>query len=218
EIGDPQLGFIRFDEAQLVTDCKSLLARAHSENVDRGMLDFSQRPAADDETAREVIKRQRECINWFRAMDVTENAALVPPPVFAAVKDGTELFELLRHDVDLSTKLLEAEFRCLRRAKIAAWYLLDKQGWNGTARRGGRTQDEHLFEFHAAISDIDKKLGQRIEAVARRAQDPVLEFILCLYYLRSARAFAWDVVHGLARLRLVGAGAASAHLSPAVPP
>jgi hypothetical protein len=127
------------------------------------------------------------------------------------------LGEHLKDRFELSARLVESRFGVLRKAKISAWYLLDGK-WNEMPLRGGYSKEEHKARFWAAFSKIDKELQEKLqEKPQEKLQSPgeiptaLLQFVVCLYYLRSARAFAWDMDKGLARLRLVDAAAASAN-------
>lgn len=216
EVGDPRLGFIRMDETALVTDCKRLLARAGS-RADRtaALQEFAAAPERGDATGRSAVKNRPDCLEWF-----VNSGEFDPTP--NPVKRSA-IVECLAREPEVSRRLFESEFRHLRRAKVAAWYLTDPNVWNGADQRGGYTRVGHMQRFRDAIADIDKELAKRVgvdpkENANEEISADVLEFILCLYYLRSARAFAWDVASGLDNLRLVDATAASANFPPVFTP
>ncbi|HEU4365578.1 MAG TPA: patatin-like phospholipase family protein [Candidatus Krumholzibacteria bacterium] len=225
EVGDGLLGYIRLDEARLVRDCKVLLSRVeHAGEVGASLAQFARTPAHDgDERGRAAVSRQPGCITWFLGMEHVlagekKRAAAARPEALESA-DASRAARYFAANIDEARMIFGAEFTGLRRAKVAAWYLLDPAPWGAEERRGGYLRGEHQGRFWQAIKDIDQDLLRGMaDEFGNETPPDLLEFVLCLYYLRSARAFAWDVAKGLEKLRLVDAAAASANFPPVFTP
>lgn len=253
EVGDDRLGFIRVDEALLVCQCKRLLARARTSiGVSNAHKEFCEEiESSADKTGRDAVKAQEAAVAWFLQTDALvwredrrpETAAQYEPPVsFSRWNGKPPVADYLMGKnqgekvkaacLVLSRKLMRAQFGLLRRAKLAAWYLLDGDwGWNKAPEqphaRGGYTREEHFARFWQSLELIDKDLTYLRPDDSEFARDPeahkkalvdLLQFVLCLYYLRSARVFAWDIQQGLDDIRLVDAVASSANFPPVFTP
>jgi len=119
-----------------------------------------------------------------------------------------------------------AEDNKLRRAKIAAYYLVvfDK---SLSASPGGCTQDEHASRFWEAIHEIVGKLPEFADpnlrflyysASDQLAAEELFRFIYHAYLARNADRFSWFVARALDRLTLTDAVVASANFPPLFAP
>lgn len=113
--------------------------------------------------------------------------------------------------------LMECDFGLLRRAKIAAWFLLDEVGWARTALRGGRTWHEYHNDFWRALRAIDEPVAVEFEAKPESLAR-VAAFVIDLYYLRTAEVIDWETPKALRKLTLSHAVAASANFPPVFTP
>lgn len=211
EVGDPRLGFFRHDEIESELRPRKRLLQ------EIGFDSLQQALAAAPVNASEVTIQQQAYprrmvlyAGWWR--DYRGNPA-APPPA------GTGIFTV----TGFPDGFADAEFGLLRQAKLAAWYLR-----RGLARTppvtGGVHRDVHIQRFWAALRGMDEDLTVVLETRASAnptLQDELLDFILELYYLRSAEVMSprigrryldWD------RLTLGEAVGASACFPPVFPP
>ncbi len=245
EIGDPQLGYIRFDEAPMIVAYKDLLTlgRRSKAEVPLSRLLDQVRNRSLAVGVLEDTCRFREGTDWHLAWWLAASAALEQEAWRAAdpqasantfhraiernrkrvTSEPSPVFDYLADRWDTSRRLVIAEARLLRQAKLAAWYLVE-----GRRRRppvtGGYTEDEHLEHLWKAIEDIDRptatELRRRFGSNGEVADGPARfqEFLIDLYSFRSAEAFSWTVAEELGRLTLAEAVAASANFPPILPP
>jgi hypothetical protein len=115
-------------------------------------------------------------------------------------------------------RLPEAELGRLRMAKLAAWYLRKGPAFGVT---GGVDEAEHLNRFWAHLRDIDPEQTARLKPVAagdHQARDQLLDFILELYWFRSAAVVSPRIARDWETLTLGDAVGASACFPPVFPP
>lgn len=214
EVGTPRLGFLRFDEAKLVSWYKRLLSpkRAFDDvrkeaQRDPGGWKWGP-PSARREGHPEWLPfgwTTPANLSWWRA---ASGEAAAPPT------SGT-VAALLAPRGEISKLLLNAEIAHLRTAKTAAWFLLEEK------RRGRWTDPELEVVLWDAIEDVDKALAAELRGLGLdrgEARPAFFEFLLDLYYFRSAAAFDEKALEALGRLTLADAVAASANFPPVFPP
>ena len=192
EIGDSRLGLFRWDDIETELEPRKRL------------LELSQ-GAFDEEAAshaREPLRTLYTYARWWRELKLDTHA---PAPFRLPLLPGT---------------LLEAELGALRRAKIAAWYVLHGPAY-GLIAPGGPEYDDWLERFWRALRRIDPYLtGELWDAVAYDPHnlDEILECVLQLYYLRSAQAMSPRLKDDYKTLALSEAVGASACFPPVFPP
>ncbi|MBI2822085.1 MAG: patatin-like phospholipase family protein [Acidobacteria bacterium] len=244
EVGDPQLGFIRLDEVTIVLRYKQLLALTErpeppdpSEGV-RIIAEHAERKTSHAGLAPAIFGTYTAShLVWWLAVQEAMDAEAAQP---AAEDAGEKTFRtekvwgrlertqphspvvaFLRGDWDASRRLAAAEFGTLRRVKLSAWYLQDAEGWKEQDLRDGSTREEHEDWLWNAVEDIDVPMADRLRArfgPGTPDRAAFFEFVLDLYYTRSAEAFAWTAEHVLERLTLSDAVAASANFPPVFRP
>jgi hypothetical protein len=168
--------------------------------------------------ARDVRSARREQPGRIRAAD--ELARRLQPgadPEHSGRFRSAAVRHLL-HSWEDSVRFLEVPPGTLRAAKLAAWYVLDRAGWDTGApatgqKRGGFTLAEHRDRFWLAMRDIDAVMAANL----RRAGDEAdwMEFVLELYYLRVAENLSPGALHAVT---LPTAVQASANFPPVFSP
>jgi predicted acylesterase/phospholipase RssA len=246
EIGDPELGSIRFDEIDIVLTCKKALVALKPEG--QVSLDVLTRAAlaSGRPTWGPGVgggKRLPEAVPieialWYKAVSVEIERGKLGIGLEAEYRPLAEITAQTREggtaaaDVaklslwGLSRRLVTARFEHLRRAKIAVWWLhdfavnLDPLGLKNDELdlRGGRSRDAWLLEFWDAMDDIDSEL--RDELLERFALDApkLLELVWALYLCRSATAFGPGIKNLKSRITLSDAVASSANFPPVFAP
>jgi predicted acylesterase/phospholipase RssA len=269
EVGDHDLGFLRYDERWLVLSYKRLLELAtdaawsgttkpgqwlseqykeiHDSLSKRVASAKSRRGAPDprDSDAHENTKfpgLTPAHLVWWIAIEALEAAALRKPSALeddlpdlageafkrlplAAARELSEAVDRICEPWGDALTLARAPFGVLRRAKIAAWYLLDDGGWRDKDgrpidRRDDYKHEEHRERFWRAIGDIDPGLLLRLRGKVRGLdyERLVYALVLDLYYFRSARVFSWSAGEVLERLTITMGAAASANFPPVFAP
>ena len=234
EVGDPVLGSLRFDEAGTVQKYQELV---RSLWTTRGALKILA-AMRDKELAKQSAFRERTSRHaaWWLAVQAGLRAERARPEDAGAgataykarlgdlksarSQAGGWLEVLLENDWDASRRLATAEFRLLRRAKLAAWYLRDGSRRNPPVT-GGLAPEVHTSRLWSAIEDVDLPLARRLSQGAptqNRGVSELAELALDLFYLRSAQAFAWTAGPAAARLTVADAVAASASFPPVFAP
>ncbi len=215
EIGDPVLGYIRYDEAWQVLLHKRLLRAARKGANPAAMMAIRN---ADPESAEGAALRAGNpadpvtrptsewTLRWYRYA-LGEAAA---PEATAGLR------QLLVVNEQARSRLVNAEFELLRNAKLRAWYL-NVGGLRTLPALGGTATADHHAMFWSAIADIDKGLAQDLQPFQASPVE-LFNIILDLYLLRSADAFAWTVAEALGKLRVPEAVAASANFPPVFAP
>jgi hypothetical protein len=112
-------------------------------------------------------------------------------------------------------------FGLLRQAKLAAWYIRRGPGWKNQPVTGGLSPEGHLERFWQVMQEIDEVLYEDFKAEAAKDKaslDELLDFVIELYYLRSAQAMSPWIKRDWDKLSLAEAVAASANFPPVFPP
>lgn len=242
EIGDPELGAIRFDETATVLAYKRLLATA-------------QRRASDGpEWFPDMVTEARDAFlsrdePWLRHLAVTGGGAAAARPAAAppehhpfreftaahlywwvAARDGAAwkdvsgraaipdtVFALAADGRDVLDALAKVEFAQLRKAKLAAWYLRD-----GLRRdppvTGGYTREQHVDRLWDALRAALPGRGDLRQRLHGNIFDQFVELVIDVYYFRSAERLSWAMARELERLTLADAVAASANFPPVFNP
>jgi len=234
EVGDPVLGSLRFEEAGTVRKYRDLLRSVWTSRAALKVFTAMR----DKELAKQGAFRERTSRHaawWLAVQDGLKAEQAQPADASAGLSafkarlaaltstrtlTGVWLDVLLEDDWDASRRLATAEFRLLRRAKLAAWYLRDGSRRNPSVT-GGLAPEVHASRLWSAIEDIDMPLARRLSNGAPaqgRGVNELAEFALDLFFLRSAQAFAWTAGPAAARLTVADAVAASASFPPAFAP
>lgn len=233
EIGDPQMGFLREDESDVVERYRRLLGPVPPHGAGMKSPEGPEEPGgalaahlAWWRLAERLANDNGDLENRFRSEEkIYAKAVSALPPDVRAVTDrllrGFEVRQRGDHIPPWETarRLLAAEPGTLRRAKLAAWHLRNA-AWESVDRSGGYTREDHRRRFWDAIEDIDGVIGLVLEEAFRdgAGEDGFLAFILDLYYFRSARVLAPGAGAVFDRLTLADAVAMSANFPPVFSP
>ena len=239
EIGDPELGAIRFDEVGAVLAYKRLLATAQRRASDGAewfpdmvteardgflaedepWLRHQAAPAAG--AARPAAAPDHHPFRDFTAahlywwVAVRNGATWKDVSGRAAIPDT--VFALAGDGRELLHELASAELGLLREAKLAAWYLRD-----GLRREppvtGGYTREQHIDRFWKALRAALPGRGDLRQRLHGGVFEQFAELVMDVYYFRSAERLSWAMAHELARLTLADAIAASANFPPVFNP
>jgi predicted acylesterase/phospholipase RssA len=239
EIGDPELGSVRFDEVATILAYKRLLETAR------------RRAPAGAEWFPDMVTEARNRFSsedepWMRRR---EAAARRPPPAqppsetypfraftaahlywWVAARAGAPwkgvsgrgalpgtVFALEEQGPALLRTLAGAEIGVLREAKLAAWYLRDGLRRDPPAT-GGYSREQHVDRLWMALRRIQDGLGALRSRFSSAAQEDFAELLLDVYYFRSAEQFGWAAARELEHLTLADAVAASANFPPVFNP
>ncbi|HMB71070.1 MAG TPA: patatin-like phospholipase family protein, partial [bacterium] len=219
EIGDPDLGYIRTDEEELVLWYKRALHRASRDPGSSPEPAPASLPVRD----RERIARSLPThLAWWRfftrraehtdgpgSRSEYEDAVRQTPPEVRGVCD------FLANNPFLGDRLAAAGPGALRRAKITAWYLRNQNYRERAKGAGQSTPDELEREFRGALEDLDANLAEAIRSLDVAS---LADLVLDLYYLRSAESLAWGFRKALKKLTLADAVAMSANFPPVFGP
>lgn len=206
EIGDPRLGSFRYDEIESdLMPRKELLQEMSFTTLTRALAAGVANLA--DRGRTYPIEMVRYAAWWRAARQGGADLDL---------RNISRLFQIDGFPGPLS----DAEFGILRRAKLSAWYL--RIGPTMTPPvTGGVPASVHLARFWVVIREVDEDfathLAQRIEA-DRSLLDELLDFILHLYYLRTAEVMSPRIDNDWQKLTLGEAVGASACFPPVFPP
>lgn len=198
ELGDWYLGAFRVDELSRLLDRKRLLQQLTDKELDLEVARLEAHPAQPREFRAAALAR------WWRHFRRDKQVAWPP--------EGWERLG----GVQFPGELGRVAPGLLRSGKVAAWYLVE-----GGSIGGGRTPDE-LWELVAQqMSEIDPELWKAIEQKGLNApgsRQLVAEFLLELYYLRTAEAMSPKFLDDWRGLRVGHAIGASACFPPAFAP
>lgn len=208
EIGDAQLGFFRYDEIPQLQKRRKLLFDLSLEELQAPL----QSAGSGALTIRDVPYDHRtvSLIDWWRRKKEKPDAA-VPDPT-----GWVRLFCITA----FPGRILSAEFGLLRDVKLAAWYLRIGPTMK-TPVTGGLTPAEHLELFWAWFRKIYDEQAANMEKSFKAdptLTDLLLDFVLELYYLRSAEVMSDDIEKHWNSLTLGEAVGASACFPPVFPP
>ncbi len=225
EVGDPRLGFSRYDEIPELVKRKPLLDDLTEEELRRA-LEAPQMVAVELQGTSYSRKTVALAL-WWRAR--ANAAGALPPETLSALfaQSGWEdLFDPTRLP-RLPDRLAEANFGSLRQAKLPAWYLTE-----GVTRQppvdGGLTPDQHRARFWEALRAIDDEMTAQFQAAAKEATpagrdtpdlcQKLMDLVVELYYLRTAQVMSPRIQRDWDRLTLGEAVGASACFPPVFPP
>jgi predicted acylesterase/phospholipase RssA len=208
EIGDSRLGFFRYSEIKalqkrkkLLFECKlselqARLAKSGEGRVTVGKADYDQRTVS--------------LALWWRSRKDRPEEPSPSPAGWEA------LFAL----TGFPGCLADTEFGLLRRIKLSAWYIRKGPGSDPPVD-GGLTNDEHRAQFWEGMGRISEDRAKNLEEKVRNSpalETLLLDFVLELYYLRSAEVMSPNLGKHWDRLRLGEAVGASACFPPVFPP
>jgi hypothetical protein len=195
EVGDGRLGYFRRDEIDKQLLPRKRLLQYAAASLLKAIGPSRPKPMVDGQT---YDRRMVEHAAWWRS--VREGAAMAVP-----------VCSSLQNTPGFPGKLLTAELGILRRAKLAAWYLRigSKQGITG-----GVPPEVYRERFWAVIRAVDEELAGGRGAL----EDEFMDFVLELYYLRSAEVMSFHIVRDWNKLSVGEAVGASANFPPVFPP
>ena len=236
EVGGPNIAYVRIDEVFMLLQYKTLLfecskgafdAKRYGHGLkrayERGRLlqkRYGNLPqtAFEPDSVDRVPEHTFEHIGFYLSAKALQNWTARPDvrdwrlPTWRNWKaTRVPVVRLLRKaSWPCVEALLTTDFGSLRRAKVAAWYLLDlppdDPSWA-----------EYEEQFRDAVAAIHPRLPERL-GVESAVSKEAAELILDLYYFRSAEAIDRKAAATLARLTLPGAVAASANFPPVFTP
>ena len=236
EIGDPELGYIRFDEVRRNLAFKALRERlrrdgpgAARRSAKRGRLpdplgvskgDWSE-PDVALPADFEVLMAWWGAVEGLNAKDghgAEVSGSVSDDPLAAALGGDGEGWPLRGAlDFGLSRRLVLASPGALRPIKVEAWYLTE-----GKARGvwGGIDEGEHRERLWDALRELDRIRGPKLRG---RVGDGAGLTALCnlvrfVYWMRSAEWTGVGAHATMASLTLGDAVAASASFPPVFPP
>jgi predicted acylesterase/phospholipase RssA len=206
EIGDPQLGFVRFDEIPQLLARKRLLQEVTEGEIESQLVVPLSEPIRIN--GSQYNRAAVTLALWWRR----KRRALDP-----ATPAGWEIL----FGVDgFPGRLAEAPLGQLRQAKLAAWYV--RKGLQmDPPIDGGASEETHLERFWLLLKVMDEALHDRLRTASEGTPwlcDLLLDFVLELYYLRSAEAMSPRIRKDLEGLALSDAVGASACFPPVFPP
>jgi predicted acylesterase/phospholipase RssA len=212
EIGDPRLGYFRYDEIIALRARKQLLELATLEQQATAGNGFN------DSCNIHLSARAVDIAQWW--IDNKEGQNL---------KRSSELTPLSARwsnlDSDNSLKaayiaMCRTNFGRLRQLKLPAWYVL--KGYTreeGKKVTGGYSEKDHRARFIQVLEEVEPTLtSDFFEKITEKTSDDLLEFALEIYYLRSAEVMSWRIKRDFQRISLGTAAAASANFPPVFTP
>ncbi len=220
EVGDEALGYVRTDERAVLTEYKRSLdapsqgpGAQGAPRLGRTLPRSGGDAVSGAESKRPAWHRSHTAahLDWWRAAEIERDSRQRQPwePTtpsetsesgarFGVSEPSTALRYLTARPND-SARFLNAPLNSLRMAKVAAWYLLSTEAWEGSGslapggpqgaepiRRGGFTREEHGRRFWSAIRDIDKVMAEELRKSTPFVEQDWHEFVLELYYFRTA--------------------------------
>ena len=220
EVGDPRLGFFRYDELEYdLLPFKRLLHEIKLKKLSEAL-----RACVGDtlKIDNEDYPVQRISLaHWWQT-----GKEGVP---------GPHCWRTLFKISNLSKWLINADFGRLRRMKLAAWYI--RVGYKSDPQiTGGLSKEEHCERFWALMQEIDADQAEKLkknkecevtdEDLAllekvrqpRNVEEQLLSFVMELYYMRSAEVMSKKIRRDMDKLTLGEAVGASACFPPVFPP
>jgi hypothetical protein len=218
EVGDPLLGYIRFEEIDTLKRYREKLAARSIEElhqcVDRPPDRFEPRSVAAAILWKLWEQAERagrfDFPAYLRERGFHEKLDVSPWPVLQA----------LVHQDFPTRRLMECELGELRAAKQEAWRVV--RGPRQTPPAGdGLTRRDRERRFWRAIREIGGDLSKACRAEVAKAPEfleALMDFVVDLYRLRSSCNIAEDAKQDFAGITLGDAVAASACFPPVFPP
>jgi hypothetical protein len=242
EIGDPELGAVRFDETATVLAYKRLLATAQRRASDgpkwfpdmvtearEAFLTRDEpwlrhhaaagggagggRPAAGALEHHPFREFTAAHLYWWVA--ARDGAAWKDVSGRAAIPDT--VFALAGDGREVLHALAKVEFGQLRKAKLGAWYLRDGLHRDPPVT-GGYTREQHIDHLWDAVRAALPGRGDLRQRLHGNIFEQFLELVIDVYYFRSAERLSWAMARELAGLTLADAVAASANFPPVFNP
>jgi len=205
EIGDPRLGYFRYDEIDLLKSRKNLIERPVSELL--AMLNGNARPQFNNEPLPVALAL------WW----LTRDTQPIKPPQY---NEWKHLFgnPAAANVID---SMCKTNFGRLRQLKLPAWYIRKGLERHPPVTGGVSDPQHHLARFNSVLREVEPKVAPEITSAIAN-QDPlgkeVLDFAIELYYLRSAEVMSPRLRADFDRISLGTAVAASANFPPVFPP
>lgn len=207
EIGDPELGFMRYDEIET-----ELLSRKDVLGMQQSALRRALSAAGMSPQSITIKGKShnpllvRYVALWKEFNDVPAGGTWVqflPQP--------------LQGHHSLILALAQAPLGVLRLAKIEAWYFV-----RGPAQTppvaGGLSVGERRERFWIALKVIDESLALAAQAALGQSDSELAESVLQLYYVRMAGHVARPAAKAFGDIRVADAVAASASFPPVFTP
>lgn len=202
EVGDTELGAFRADETAELLDRKALL----EEQSEEELAALAAAPCNGLRlTAARDPARTVSLARWWRTAGWRTGGR---------PRGWEDLFAV----AGFPGRLPEGELAPLRRAKLAAWYLREGLGRAGRAvATGGHGAEIHRAHLYEALGELDRDLAtqlRRAVADGTQLEADLLDFVLELYWLRTAERVSPRFAGDFARLSLGDAVGASACFPP----
>lgn len=209
EIGDRYLGQFRFSEVAILEKYRRLLRALPADRT------YRQVASGPDPVTigRDAYARRTVLLAvWLRDRAAADGTA--------SAGEWQELFAGMARGRTPLDPLADADPGSLRQAKLPAWFVRRGVDYRPPVL-GGYTIPEHMDRLWSALEKMDEPLAQALRAFvgegdARR--DLLLDFVLELYWLRSADAVSPTIARDLERLTLGLAVGASAAFPPVFSP
>jgi predicted acylesterase/phospholipase RssA len=211
EIGDPRLGFFRHSEFGDLSERKKLLHELHS---------IGYQVHFDGSKTESVEIRGKQYDRKIVSLAVWLNDAKKNSKGFDQPVGWLTGFETL----GLPGRLRGAELGRLREMKLAAWYIRKGSCFEPQVR-GGFDDDEHMSLFWKAFWKANDQTDEYHRGALQdqvktneELKNELLDFVLELYYLRSAEVMSSKIDKCWNNLTLGEAVGASACFPPVFPP
>jgi len=236
EVGGSDIGYIRYDELFMLLQYKVLISSTHPnfnadyfEKVKQAAIAYGEYLEGNfDGMPKTAFKANggfpahttEHLAFYLAARRILKSGEVVPDPWLAPPHQRNDVLTWLAtaNAFAMARRFLECSYGELRRAKICAWYLLDKRGWSSDDEpRAGWTKEEYKKEYWRAVKAISPEVWERF-AEDKEAFEPLAFLILDLAYLRNADAIHWEAPQALNDLTLSDAVAASANFPPVFTP
>ena len=240
EVGGSECGYVRMDEVFMLLQFKYILDCLGTKPVDVGMLNDAMEKAValgkELQNARPELPPTALTTPGFTAQHLRDHFYLYQAAKARKEEPATreddfwapEAFRFTSEDATLRAlmcspywpsvrHLLDTSWGLLRRAKVAAWHLLDDHGWATADRRAGLTREDYEAEFKNALANIDEVLVRDF-AQDGKFDATIQSLVLDFYYFRSAEVLDRSAHHTLHEITLSHAVAASANFPPVFAP
>ena len=221
EIGDPRLGYFRYDEADLLAERKDLLETPPADL--RAMLNGTAalpQVKGTVSSARSVVAL---ALWWLSYNTAT-------PEMPSQFGEWTEVFgnPSSANAADVATvvcSMCKTNFGRLRQLKLPAWYLRlgpSHRAVGGVSGvTGGALPAQHRARFNQVLGEVEPTVSAQVTAAITGQSplgDQLLDFAIQLYYLRSAQVMSPRLRADVESISLATAVAASANFPPVFPP
>jgi predicted acylesterase/phospholipase RssA len=221
EIGDPRLGYFRYDEIDFLAARKTLLDMS-PEDLATMAKQPSKLPIVK---GHPLDARVATLVQWWLIGNPDPSKQYAPART-VPTPDGWTLFQ----DDEFTTaaeSMCKTNFGRLRQLKLAAWYIrkgLQRQ----PPIKGGLDEPEHRQRFVQVLKEAEPRVNARVVDAINKANTSsqndvalggeLLDFAIEIYYLRSAEVMSWRLQDDFESVSLGTAVAASANFPPVFPP